>query len=101
MSSDDPEILRLRDWKHQAESTQLAHGWRLDALDEWRRGVDRELAGCRKDLDGVMTADEMANAVAERLHERSRSTWTKREKLAGLALALLAVLSPHLGGWHF
>lgn len=46
-------------------------GWRLDALDEWRRRTDTRLDGLEAGVRELVNADKIANAVAEALNERN------------------------------
>lgn len=61
--------------------------FRLDALDAWRRDrVDPALTRVQDQLDGLVKADEIAEAVAEKMSEGRRIRLTKVQ-------ALVAVLS--------
>lgn len=66
--------------------------WRLDALDAWRKDVDRQIATIDDRLDGLVKVDEVARAVAAQLRKDRTLGLTFVQKLAGGAVALLVVL---------
>lgn len=100
MSSDDAEILRLRDRVHALGNDVIAMQFQVNDLREWRAENRGLLTACREDLDKVIEAQELAAKMArERTADRDASL-TRREKMIALAVALLAALSPHVG-WHF
>lgn len=62
------EILRLRDRMHAVEGKAAALEWLVDDLREWR-------AQARTQLEDLVKADDVAEAVAERM---------KRDRALGL-----------------
>lgn len=68
--------------------------WRLDALDQWRKDLDRWCATTDLTLDGLTKADEIATAVAEKMESTRQIRFTKAQlAVAYLGLAC-AVSSP-------
>lgn len=69
---------------------ELAHSrvvWRVDALDKWReKRVEPELVLLRKELQGLVKADEVAHEVALLLDTRR----TVRLGFVGWTVALAA-----------
>ena len=41
--------------------------WRVDSLDKWRDRVEKRLDGVEEAVDGLKKADEIAQAVADKL----------------------------------
>lgn len=41
--------------------------WRVDSLDKWRDRVDKRLDAVEDGIDGLRKADEIAQAVADKL----------------------------------
>lgn len=74
---DHDEILRLRERLHSMESDLLGLKFQTSDLREWRAEARGQLAALRKEMDGVMTADEIADAVAR----RRANAWTLWQKL--------------------
>lgn len=76
--------------------------WRLDALDDWRRGVDDRLAGLEAGVRELVNADKIAAAVANAMHDQALETrnvsFTRAQKIAGwVGLAIAGAGA--LGGW--
>lgn len=64
--------------------------FRLDALDAWRRDrVDPALVRVQDQLDGLVKADEIAEAVAKKMSDGRRIRLTR----AQTAFAILSVLA--------
>lgn len=80
----DLEIQRLRDWRHKADKTLLAFEWRI-------KEVERVLAVLTPKLERIARADEIAEAVSEKLNGRQRVRFTRWQVLGGLVVALAAV----------
>ena len=76
------EILRIRERIHTIEGTQVAHKFLIDDLREWR-------AQARVQLEQLVSAQEIADAVTAKLEERKRREWTWVQKIgAGVVLVL-------------
>lgn len=43
--------------------------WRLDALDTWRKSIDRDLGTLAATLGELTKADEIADAVAKKMND--------------------------------
>lgn len=67
----------------------LRHGFRLDALDEWRRDASRELATLRKDVNEMAKSDEFAARMAHELGLRRAAMFSTGEKVVGGLFALI------------
>lgn len=77
---------------HERELLRL--GWRLDALDEWRRHVvDPELGSLRREVNDMAKADEIAAQVAAQITKRRRRMFTTPERVVGLVVGICAVSS--------
>ena len=94
MADDDRELYRLRDRVHRLEGQFALHGWRLDALESWRRGVDEQV----KELADT---DMIEKAVHKQVqHDRTlRLSWTQRVLAIGVALASIVSLLHGAGVW--
>lgn len=70
----------------------MRNAWRLDALDKWRETVDRDLAGCRKDLDGMLNAEAVAEAVVNAVRADRRNLFSVPQKIVGGLLAVAVAI---------
>lgn len=61
--------------------------WRVDALDKWRTETDNRLHDHDEAIRKMVTAQEIAEAVAARLSARNRFELTLGQKLIGLVFA--------------
>lgn len=52
-----------------ADLAILRLAWRLDAIDEWRKDIEARVSGNQRELDRLVKADEIADAVASKLNE--------------------------------
>jgi hypothetical protein len=70
----------------------LRLAWRVDALDDWRSDVDRRVAGNERELARLVKADEIAEAVAEKMkHERVLGlTFVQKAAASLVGLVVLA-----------
>lgn len=59
------------------ELALLRLAWRVDALDKWRERIDAFCADTTMALDGLTKADEIAEAVANKMSEAGRIKFTK------------------------
>lgn len=77
----------------------LRLAWRLDAIDEWRDKIDRRLGEHEAQLDHLMRADEIADAISERLKsERTmRLSWAQR--VGAFLIGTAAVAANIRGFW--
>lgn len=72
--------------------------WRLDALDDWRsREVAPTLYGLRKDIDGMISAAEIAAAVAEKGRQDWQAFWSWPRKIAAFAAATVMMAGSIVG----
>lgn len=93
---DHEEILRLRDRQHDIEGTVAGLKFMVDDLREWR-------AQARLQLEDLVKADELADAVAQRLNAQAQNALTAGEYrlhrwqvwLGGVAI-VGAIVSPIL-----
>lgn len=77
----------------------MRHQFKLEALDEWRREtVDPELALLRRDLEELLKADEIADAVAEKMRHTRTVHLTLVQKTAAFVVGAAAVASA-IHGW--
>lgn len=95
------DVRGLRAWRHDhADPCLLAHGWRLDALDDWRKEFTREvlrrLDGCESEIDAMTRAEEIAQAVAEQVRRDVALVWTPWRKIGAGSFALALVILPVL-----
>lgn len=65
--------------------------WRLDALDEWRAAVERTLGQMDERLQGIVKADELASAVADKIKEERAIGLTLVQKLCVFVVGAVAV----------
>lgn len=89
--ADHDEILRLRNRMHDIEAELIGFKYLLDDLREWRKRADRK-------LEDLVKADELAEAVAQKLNEGTTQKltqgtfnldrWQVRIAGGGLALAI-------------
>lgn len=80
---------------------QLAYArilWRLDALDEWRDRTDKRIAGlddavraAHERMDGIVKAEEVATAVADKLRAEKTLQLTVMQKIAAGLVAAVAL----------
>lgn len=69
--------------------------WRLGALDDWRKDVDRRLATMGEAIEKMDRSEEIAREVAKRLRPSAQLTWYQK---AGALLAGALVLSDAVKG---
>ena len=64
--------------------------WRIDALDEWRKDMEKRLGDVETLAHKIDRSDEIAREVAKRLNSRGASYawWQKAGALLGGALVL-------------
>lgn len=89
--------MELTERQHALEIAQERQGWRIDALDEWRRQhVDPSLSTLRKDVNGIVTAEKIAEAVTEAMAQKmgeSRRLKLTRVQTVLASLAVVGALS--------
>lgn len=81
----------MADESADLELAVLRLAWRLDALDEWRREVSEQVAGNRRELERLVKADEIADAVADKVNETRTLHLTFVQKAAAFIVGLVAV----------
>ena len=60
-----------------ADLAILRLAWRLDALDQWRKEIEQRVAGNSRELERLVKADEIADAVAAKLGEAQSERLTE------------------------
>jgi hypothetical protein len=85
------EILRIRDRIHEITSTIAAFKLEIDASIRWRDEADRWRKEINQLIGELMKADEIADAVAERLNKRRGLELTMLQKLAAAIVGLSAL----------
>ena len=91
MAADDAELLRLRDRVHKLSNDVLGLRYEIDALREWRVEVRLQLEQVEYELEGMLKADEVAEAVAEKMSEQHTFHLTLVQKTAAIAVGVVAV----------
>ena len=72
--------------------------WRLDALDEWRRKVvEPALSELADGIDGLSSAQQIADAVATKMKDRTRVELTGVQRFGGFLIGCIAVIDFVLG----
>lgn len=61
----------------------LRHGFRLDALDEWRRDATRDLVALRKDVNEMAKSDEFTARMAHEMGLKRAAMFSTGEKVIG------------------
>ena len=85
--------MSARDPYDDLSAVVIRHGWALDELDKWReRQVDPALALLRRDVDGVINAEAVAEAVAAKVRDERRQLLSWPQKIAGALLALIVAV---------
>lgn len=77
------------------ERTILRLVWRVDDLDKWRETVDGRLGWLTRELERLVKADEIADAVASKMNEREGwhlSVIQRRLAIATVLVTALGVL---------
>lgn len=75
------------------------NSWRLEALDEWRTVVERRLQRLEELTEQMSRSDEIARAVAERLNDNRKVTFSLWQKLGGLIVGGLLTYGSLKGLW--
>jgi hypothetical protein len=91
LHDDHDEVLRLRQRVHDLRTVSGAHGWRLDAFDEWRALVERRVGTLEDGLGELVTAEMIADALTEKLQAASRLKLTFAQKGAASVVGLVAL----------
>lgn len=60
-----------RDPREDVELALVRNSWRIDSLDRWRDKVEKRLDTIEEAVDGLKKADEIAQAVADKLADPS------------------------------
>lgn len=81
---------------HELELEKLVdrHDWRLEALDQWRREVEKRVSVLESKVHDLEFTNEVAEALAKRLDVRRKLELSLVEKIGGGAFALLLVVIP-------
>ncbi len=72
--------------------------WRIDALDQWRKEIEQRLGLLNSKVDGLTRADEIAEAVAQKMRQEHSLNLTIVQKGAATLFAL-ATLTLAAHGW--
>lgn len=81
---DHAEILRARDRLHRLEAAVAANTMRVQALQPRMDKVEVK-------VEALARADEIAGAVADKLHERRAQLFTVPQKVAAALVGAVAV----------
>lgn len=74
----------------EREREFLRIGWRLDALDTWRKDVDARLGVAEKQLLELVKADEIAEAVADKMNASTALHLSQSQRRWAFAFGALA-----------
>lgn len=66
-------------------------GWRVSALDEWRRETDMRISRCVERIDGLSKADEIAAAVSEQVRRDGGLVLTGLQKTCAAVLGAVVL----------
>ena len=91
--SDHDEIIRLRERLHTVESTVIGIQYLVADLGKWRDEVRNRLDTLSEQLDNLVNADEIAQAVATRMRSTRTIHLTFVQKSVGLIAALTAIVA--------
>lgn len=83
--SDHEDVIRLRDWRHQVVTPELA------ALRERESELRRRMDAIEPKVERMARADEIADAVSERLHERREVVFTVWQKVGAALVGGIAI----------
>lgn len=76
----------------ERDEVELArHGWRLDALDAWRKEVDPWRVLVDVELRRIVTAKEIADEVTATLNQQRTLRLTVVQKAAAFVIGAVAV----------
>lgn len=89
---DHDEIVRLRDRTGKLERQVAGLDYGQRTLGSGLGGLRDELRDLKRTVDAITKADEIANAVADALGRERRVALTAAQKVAGLILAMFALL---------
>ena len=78
------------------ERRSARNEWRLDALDVWRKDLDGRVAVMESKVNDLRFSDAVAEALAAKLDDRRRVTFTVMEKTGAGVFALVLVAVPVL-----
>ena len=78
------------------ERRSTRNEWRLDALDRWRDDIDKRVAVMESKVNDLRFSDAVAEALASKLDDRRRVTFTVMEKTGAGVFALVIVAVPVL-----
>lgn len=71
-------------------------GWRLDAIDNWRKESDSRVAVLESIVNDLRFTDALAQALADKLDHRHRFDLTVLQKIGAGAFAIALVAIPTL-----
>lgn len=77
------EILRLRDRAHDLANSLAAAHFQLSTLADWRRDIDAWKRDVEEQIDKMVKADEIADAVAARIRGDHQFRLTVTQKITG------------------
>ena len=75
----------------------LRLAWRLDALDEWRRTVEKRVGAIEHELGELVRAAEIMEAVAEKMEQTHTLHLTKVQRRVAFSAALVATFGGVVG----
>lgn len=71
--------------------------WRIDALDDWRKDVDGRLGAAERQLSELVKADQIAEAVADKMSAANTLHLSQRQRAWAFAFGLFASLGSIAG----
>lgn len=76
-------------------AVQLAEiGWRLRAIDEWRREISSTVSVLESKVNDLRFTDAVADALVQKLEQKRKFELTIWQKIGGGTFALALVLIP-------
>lgn len=75
----------------------LRIGWRLDALDEWRRETESRLGGIEQQVSELVKADQIAEAIARRMEANKELHLSVAQRYWAIGFGVVASLGS-IGG---
>lgn len=85
------EILRLRDRAHDLANSLVAAQYQIATLNEWRRDIDAWKRDVEEQIDKIVKAEEIAEAVADRIRSDRSFQFTIVQKLAASLVGAVMV----------
>lgn len=84
---------------HDLESEVRGVTFLVENAERWRIRVERHLRSIDKSLEGILKADEIADAVAAKIDTQHTIRLTRVQRLAALLVAVVAFAGGIKGLW--